>query len=212
MTRPPPGWCGRSRTPGPSWPAKTRRKRCSKKPSGSRSTPHRGTAPGWTWPTDPGYGGTGGSPSHVGRWCPHKRSLTLWGPPPGQRERCRNSPPPAGEPGNTSPMPGRSCRLRSCKSSSWRPQGLTNREIGERLYLSHRTVGSHLYRAFPKLGVRSRSQLHLALVAQRPFSLSQDRHARATSPVAGIDCQRMASVGEFQQLGRGLANTLLFTR
>ena len=42
-------------------------------------------------------------------------------------------------------------------------QGLTNREIGERLYLSHRTVGSHLYRAFPKLGVRSRSQLHLVL-------------------------------------------------
>jgi DNA-binding CsgD family transcriptional regulator len=42
-------------------------------------------------------------------------------------------------------------------------QGLTNREIGERLYLSHRTVGSHLYRAFPKLGVRSRAQLHLAL-------------------------------------------------
>ena len=42
-------------------------------------------------------------------------------------------------------------------------QGLTNREIGERLYLSHRTVGSHLYRAFPKLGVRSRAQLHVAL-------------------------------------------------
>jgi DNA-binding CsgD family transcriptional regulator len=42
-------------------------------------------------------------------------------------------------------------------------QGLTNREIGERLYLSHRTVSSHLYRAFPKLGVRSRSELHLAL-------------------------------------------------
>ncbi len=41
--------------------------------------------------------------------------------------------------------------------------GLTNREIGERLYLSHRTVGSHLYRVFPKLGVRSRSQLHQAL-------------------------------------------------
>jgi DNA-binding NarL/FixJ family response regulator len=42
-------------------------------------------------------------------------------------------------------------------------QGLTNREIAERLYLSHRTVSSHLYRAFPKLGVRSRSQLHLVL-------------------------------------------------
>jgi DNA-binding NarL/FixJ family response regulator len=42
-------------------------------------------------------------------------------------------------------------------------QGLTNREIGERLYLSHRTVGSHLYRVFPKLGVQSRAQLHVAL-------------------------------------------------
>ncbi len=37
--------------------------------------------------------------------------------------------------------------------------GLSNREIGERLFLSPRTVGSHLYRIFPKLGVTSRSQL-----------------------------------------------------
>ncbi|MBO1418683.1 LuxR family transcriptional regulator [Streptomyces sp. FH025] len=37
--------------------------------------------------------------------------------------------------------------------------GLTNREIGERLYLSHRTVSSHLYRIFPKLGVVSRAEL-----------------------------------------------------
>ncbi|MBU6533130.1 AAA family ATPase [Streptomyces sp. A108] len=38
-------------------------------------------------------------------------------------------------------------------------RGLTNREIGERLFLSPRTVGSHLYRSFPKLGVTTRSQL-----------------------------------------------------
>ncbi|MFD2123280.1 response regulator transcription factor [Streptomyces cirratus] len=38
-------------------------------------------------------------------------------------------------------------------------QGLTNREIGERLFLSPRTVGTHLYQAFPVLGVASRSQL-----------------------------------------------------
>jgi DNA-binding CsgD family transcriptional regulator/DNA-binding transcriptional ArsR family regulator len=42
-------------------------------------------------------------------------------------------------------------------------QGLSNREIGERLFLSHRTVSSHLYRIFPKLGVRSRAQLRGAL-------------------------------------------------
>jgi DNA-binding CsgD family transcriptional regulator len=41
--------------------------------------------------------------------------------------------------------------------------GISNREIGERLYLSHRTVGSHLYRIFPKLGVTSRAQLRSAL-------------------------------------------------
>jgi DNA-binding NarL/FixJ family response regulator len=38
-------------------------------------------------------------------------------------------------------------------------EGLTNREIGDRLYLSPRTVGSHLYRCYPKLGVTARHQL-----------------------------------------------------
>jgi DNA-binding CsgD family transcriptional regulator len=38
-------------------------------------------------------------------------------------------------------------------------RGLTNREIGERLFISPRTVGSHLYRSFPRLGVTARSQL-----------------------------------------------------
>jgi DNA-binding NarL/FixJ family response regulator len=42
-------------------------------------------------------------------------------------------------------------------------EGLSNREIGSRLYLSHRTVGSHLYRAYPKLGITSRAQLGRAL-------------------------------------------------
>jgi DNA-binding CsgD family transcriptional regulator len=41
--------------------------------------------------------------------------------------------------------------------------GLTNKEIGERLFLSHRTIGSHLYRIFPKLGVKSRSELAVVL-------------------------------------------------
>jgi DNA-binding CsgD family transcriptional regulator len=41
--------------------------------------------------------------------------------------------------------------------------GLSNREIGERLFLSPRTVGSHLYRIFPKLDISSRNQLGKAL-------------------------------------------------
>jgi DNA-binding CsgD family transcriptional regulator len=41
--------------------------------------------------------------------------------------------------------------------------GLTNKQIGERLYLSHRTVATHLHQIFPKLGVTSRAALRDAL-------------------------------------------------
>jgi len=47
--------------------------------------------------------------------------------------------------------------------------GLTDREIGDRLFLSPRTVSSHLYRSYPKLGVASRHQL-------------RDMIARASTP------------------------------
>jgi DNA-binding CsgD family transcriptional regulator len=46
--------------------------------------------------------------------------------------------------------------------------GLSNRQIGQRLYLSHRTIGSHLYRIFPKLGISSRAQLGSALTVLPP--------------------------------------------
>jgi DNA-binding CsgD family transcriptional regulator len=37
--------------------------------------------------------------------------------------------------------------------------GASNREIAAELFLSHRTVGYHLYKAFPKLGIASRTEL-----------------------------------------------------
>jgi DNA-binding CsgD family transcriptional regulator len=46
--------------------------------------------------------------------------------------------------------------------------GLSNREIADRLFLSHRTVGAHLYRVFPKLGIASRSELGRALASPEP--------------------------------------------
>ena len=44
--------------------------------------------------------------------------------------------------------------------------GMSNREIGQSLFLSHRTIGFHLYRLFPKLGITSRNQLRGALEAE----------------------------------------------
>jgi ATP/maltotriose-dependent transcriptional regulator MalT len=38
-------------------------------------------------------------------------------------------------------------------------RGLSNKEIGAQLFLSPRTVGYHLYRLFPKLGIASRAEL-----------------------------------------------------
>ena len=49
-------------------------------------------------------------------------------------------------------------------------KGLTNREIGERLYISQGTVKAHTSNIFGKLGVRSRTQ---AVVRAREFGLLQ---------------------------------------
>ena len=57
--------------------------------------------------------------------------------------------------------------------------GLSNREIAQRLYLSPRTVASHLYRSFPKLGVAGRNQLHGLIPAADRAASTQ---IRTTTP------------------------------
>ncbi|KOX15029.1 hypothetical protein ADK66_00300 [Micromonospora sp. NRRL B-16802] len=44
--------------------------------------------------------------------------------------------------------------------------GLTNKQIAERLYISHRTVSAHLHRIYPKLGITARAGLRDALAEQ----------------------------------------------
>ena len=47
-------------------------------------------------------------------------------------------------------------------------RGLTNKQIGAELFLSPRTVGTYLYRAYPKLGISTRAALRDALSGRQP--------------------------------------------
>ncbi|MGY1664191.1 AAA family ATPase [Geodermatophilus sp. SYSU D00705] len=57
--------------------------------------------------------------------------------------------------------------------------GLSNKQIGSRLYLSPRTVGAHLYRVFPKLGISSRAALRDALSGTAPATVEMPPSAVA---------------------------------
>ena len=50
--------------------------------------------------------------------------------------------------------------------------GLSNPEIGDRLFISPRTVEYHLHKVFGKLGIRSRGELHLVLPQEPSAALS----------------------------------------
>ncbi|MFF9324910.1 ATP-binding protein [Streptomyces sp. NPDC014776] len=67
---------------------------------------------------------------------------------------------PAGGPASLTAQELRIARLAA--------DGLTNKEIGARLSLSPRTVGGHLAKAFPKLGITTRAALARALEGTAP--------------------------------------------
>jgi DNA-binding NarL/FixJ family response regulator len=63
----------------------------------------------------------------------------------------------------TPPGPGTPLTPQQREIAQLAAAGLTNKEIGEHLFLSPRTVSTHLYQLFPKLGVSSRAALRDAL-------------------------------------------------
>jgi len=69
----------------------------------------------------------------------------------------------AGEAGPSAPGRGAALTAQEWRIARLAAEGRSNREIGDRLALSPRTVGYHLYKIFPKLDITSRTQLPLAL-------------------------------------------------
>jgi DNA-binding CsgD family transcriptional regulator len=75
----------------------------------------------------------------------------------------------AGEqPKTSAPAPHTALSAQELQIARLAATGLTNAEIAQQLYLSPRTVGSHLYRIFPKLGISSRGQLAARLADVAP--------------------------------------------
>ncbi|RNG23528.1 helix-turn-helix transcriptional regulator [Streptomyces botrytidirepellens] len=81
----------------------------------------------------------------------------------GWAERARAELRAAGTPPRASTLDLASLTWQERRIADLAAGGLTNKEIGERMHLSPRTVGSHLYRVFPKLGITTRAALRDAL-------------------------------------------------
>ncbi|MCU0306890.1 MAG: LuxR C-terminal-related transcriptional regulator [Thermoleophilia bacterium] len=63
--------------------------------------------------------------------------------------------------------------------------GLTNREVGERLFISERTVARHVARVFARLGVSTRTAaVHVA--RERGLITDGDLSGAGAGRVAGI--------------------------
>ncbi len=67
--------------------------------------------------------------------------------------------PPASGSANAASRPGTSSPLRTLRSRGSLATGLSNRDIGDHLFITQHTVAYHLRKVFFKLDITSRSEL-----------------------------------------------------
>jgi DNA-binding CsgD family transcriptional regulator len=95
----------------------------------------------------------------------------------GWAERARAEVRAAGAPAGVSLLNLASLTWQERRIADLAAGGLTNKEIGKRLHLSPRTVSSHLYRIFPKLGISTRAALRDALSRAEETPLAKEAAA-----------------------------------
>lgn len=84
---------------------------------------------------------------------------------------------------NRPPTNARRLTLRQAQILRLVALGLTNGEIGKRMYLSEDTVKSHLWRLFKAMGARSRAHAIAMLLAPHGFlPIHPDRPTLAAAP------------------------------
>ena len=139
------------------------------------STARRSTdwaAPGSAWSspapiccTANGYAANAGGSTRASSCAPPTRCSpqSAWmRSPSARRASCW---PPAKPPAKRTVETGDQLTAQEAQIARLARDGLSNPEIGARLFLSPRTVEYHLRKIFAKLGIRSRTQLHRALTA-----------------------------------------------
>src|SRR4029450_10452753 len=75
----------------------------------------------------------------------------------------RPTPPPGAPPPKPPPEPSSQLTAQEAQIARLAREGLSNPEIGARLFISPRTVQYHLHKVFTKLNISSRNQLDRAL-------------------------------------------------
>ena len=92
----------------------------------------------------------------------------------GHAEQARKSLPAGGPPAAETPPPADALAALTAQKqliARLAAAGMTNREIADRLVVSPRTVGSHLYDIYPVLGVSNRHQLRRLLAGPAPAEI-----------------------------------------